>query len=53
MEKNKYEKIVISIILIIQTIIFMIVGANKSYIHMVESEQNSYFLFPVQPHTLT
>lgn len=37
MEKKKYEKIVISIILIIQTIIFIIIGANKSYIHMDES----------------
>ena len=37
MEKKKYEKIVISIILIIQTIIFGIVGANKSYIHMDEA----------------
>lgn len=37
MEKKKYEKIVISIILIIQTIIFIIVGANKSYIHMDEA----------------
>ena len=37
MEKKKYEKIIISIILIIQTIIFIIVGANKSYIHMDEA----------------
>ena len=37
MEKKKYEKIVIAIILIIQTIIFGIVGANKSYIHMDEA----------------
>ena len=37
MEKKKYEKIVISIILIIQTIIFIIIGANKSYIHMDEA----------------
>ena len=37
MEKIKYEKIIISIILIIQTIIFIIVGANKSYIHMDEA----------------
>lgn len=37
MEKKKYEKIVIAIILIIQTIIFVIVGANKSYIHMDEA----------------
>ena len=37
MEKKKYEKIIISIILIIQTIIFGIVGANKSYIHMDEA----------------
>ena len=37
MEKKKYEKIFISIILIIQTIIFIIIGANKSYIHMDEA----------------
>ena len=37
MEKKKYEKIVIAIILIIQTIIFGIVGAKKSYIHMDEA----------------
>ena len=37
MEKKKYEKIVISLILIIQTIIFIIIGANKSYIHMDEA----------------
>lgn len=37
MEDKKKEKIIIGIILIIQTIIFAIIGANKSYIHMDEA----------------
>lgn len=37
MEDKKKEKIIIGIILIIQTIIFVIIGANKSYIHMDEA----------------
>lgn len=37
MEDKKKEKIIIEIILIIQTIIFAIIGANKSYIHMDEA----------------
>ena len=35
--KNKKEIIIISIILIIQTIIFIFAGINKSYIHMDEA----------------
>ena len=37
MEDKKKEKIIIGIILIIQTIIFAIIGANKFYIHMDEA----------------
>ena len=37
MEEKRNEKIIITIILIIQTIIFIIMGANKSYIHMDEA----------------
>ena len=37
MEKKKIETIVIILILIIQTIIFAYVGANKEYIHMDEA----------------
>lgn len=37
MEEKRNEKILITIILIIQTIIFIIMGANKSYIHMDEA----------------
>lgn len=37
MENKKKEKIIIAVILIIQTIVFVIIGANKSYIHMDEA----------------
>lgn len=33
----KREKIIITIILIVQTIIFVVAGLNKSYIHMDEA----------------
>lgn len=37
MNDKKIEKIIISIVLVLQTIIFIIVGINKSYIHMDEA----------------
>ena len=37
MKDRKKEILIISIILVIQTIIFTIVGVNKEYIHMDEA----------------
>ena len=37
MENKKIEKIIITIILILQTIIYIYFGINKSYIHMDEA----------------
>lgn len=37
MKKKNIEKIVLCIVIIIQTIVFIIVGSNKSYIHMDEA----------------
>ena len=37
MENKKTEKIIIAIVLVLQTIIFVIAGANKAYIHMDEA----------------
>ena len=36
-QKNKIMQIIIGICIIIQTVIFIIVGYNKSYIHMDEA----------------
>ena len=37
MENKKTEKIIIAIVLVLQTIIFVIAGVNKAYIHMDEA----------------
>ena len=37
MENKKTEKIIIAIVLVLQTIILVIAGVNKAYIHMDEA----------------
>ncbi len=42
MKNRKKEVIILAIVLIIQTIIYVICGINKSYIHMDEAYSLNY-----------